>query len=57
MQITALVLDPAGQPRTINPAHPAAAAGLVMAAPQPLQGNGSLRDRWLFAAPEGAAPE
>ncbi|CAE6881948.1 hypothetical protein [Paraburkholderia domus] len=56
MQITALVLDPAGQPRTINPAHPAA-AGRVMAAPQPLQGNGSLQDRWLFAAPEGAAPE
>jgi hypothetical protein len=33
MQITALVLDPAGQPnfRTINPAHPAAARLVVSA--------------------------
>jgi hypothetical protein len=53
MQITALVLDPAGQPnfRTINPAHPAAAR-LVVSAPQPVQWNGSCRDRRLFPAPE-----
>jgi hypothetical protein len=53
MQITALVLDPAGQPyfRTINPAHPVAAR-LVVAAPKPVQVNGSFRDRRLFPAPE-----